>query len=43
MGGFFMLWDIEKGQKRAKKSKKEDVNVLCSEFAQRYVYIAKII
>lgn len=40
MGDFFMLWDIEKGQK---KGKKEDVNVLCSEFAQRYVYIAKII
>ncbi len=35
--GVFMLWDIEKGQK------KDDVNVLCSGFAQRYVYIAKII
>ncbi|EIK25902.1 hypothetical protein MQO_01386 [Staphylococcus aureus subsp. aureus VRS8] len=40
MGDFFYVWDIEKGQKRAKK---DDVNVLCSEFAQRYVYIAKII
>ncbi len=26
-----------------KRAKKDDVNVLCSEFAQRYVYIAKII
>lgn len=36
--GLFLCFGI-----KDEEPKKEDVNVLCSEFAQRYVYIAKII
>ena len=38
--GIFLCLGYRKG---TEKGKKDDVNVLCSEFAQRYVYIAKII